>query len=280
MPTDTLGALQDLGFTEYESRVYLTLLTSPPTTGYQVSVRAGIPRSMVYEALGRLESRGAVLRAGDRRGSLYRPVPPEALLDHLEQSFHQRVVTLRKDLGGRLQAQDDDRFWSGRGRKLAYGLAHQLLETADRELLVVLADPEVELFGQGLGAATARGVRVAAIFTGDLAAPCGLGVRHPRLESEIQQLDRLLLIVADGDQVLIADLRGETSATLTANSHMVLIARQFVWMELLTQRLNASGAPDPLAPLPAEERRFLEAIGAASGLQVAPTSSQPGNRPP
>jgi Cd2+/Zn2+-exporting ATPase len=274
MAGDPLDTLQALGFTEYESRVYLTLLSSPPTTGYQVSVRAGIPRSMVYEALGRLESRGAVLRAGDHRGTLYRPVPPEALLDHLEQSYHQKVVTLREDLGSRFQGQGDDRYWSGRGRELAYGLARQLLEGAEQELLVVLADPEVELFAQGLEAATARGVRVAAIFTGELVAPCGLGVRHPRRESEIQQLDRLLLIVADGRQVLIADLRGEIAVTLTTNSHMVLIARQFVWMELLTQRLNASGAPDPLAPLPADERQFLEAIGNAPGLP-APSDPSP-----
>jgi len=60
----------------------------------------------------------------------------------------------------------------------------------------------------------------------------------------------------------------------------VLIARQFVWMELLTQRLNASGAPDPLASLPAEERRFLEAIGASSGSQVNPAPSQAGDRLP
>jgi Cd2+/Zn2+-exporting ATPase len=273
MAGDPLDTLQSLGFTEYESRVYLTLLSSPPTTGYQVSIRAGIPRSMVYEALGRLESRGAVLRAGDQRGTLYRPVPPEALLDHLEQSYHQKVVTLRTDLGSRFQAQGDDRYWSGRGRELAYGLARQLLEEAGQELLVVLADPEVELFAQGLEAATARGVRVAAIFTGELAVPCGLGVRHPRRESEIQQLDRLLLIIADGRQVLIADLRGEIAVTLSTNSHMVLIARQFVWMELLTQRLNASGAPDPLAPLPAEERRFLEAIGNAPGLSATSNPS-------
>jgi Cd2+/Zn2+-exporting ATPase len=270
MAENPLGALQDLGFTESESRVYLTLLSSPPTTGYQVSVRAGIPRSMVYEALGRLESRGAVLRAGDHRGTRYRPVPPEALLDHLEQSYHQKVASLRSDLGSRFHGQEDDRFWSGRGRELAYGLARQLLEAAERELLVVLADPEVELLAEGLEAATARGLRVAAIFTGELTVPCGLGVRHPRRESEIQQLDRLLLMVADGQQVLIADLRGEIAVTLTSNSHMILIARQFVWMELLTQRLNASGAPDPLAPLPAEERRFLEAIGLAPGFPPAP----------
>jgi hypothetical protein len=86
MPTDTLERSRSL-FHGIREPGLPDAAHLPPTTGYQVSVRAGIPRSMVYDSPRRLESRGAVLRAGDRRGSLYRPVPPEALLDHLEQSF-------------------------------------------------------------------------------------------------------------------------------------------------------------------------------------------------
>lgn len=56
--TNLLEQLTALGLTEYEARVYLALLTDHPATGYQISKLAGIPRSMVYEALGRLEARG------------------------------------------------------------------------------------------------------------------------------------------------------------------------------------------------------------------------------
>ena len=72
--------LSELGFTEYEAKVYLALLDESPATGYQISKQAGVPRSMVYEALGRLKGRGAVLETPDERATLYRPLPPDVLL--------------------------------------------------------------------------------------------------------------------------------------------------------------------------------------------------------
>ncbi len=276
---DTIESLHNLGFTEYEARVYLALLAVHPATGYQVSVRAGIPRSMVYEALGRLEARGAVLRSSNRRSTSYSPVPPEALLDHVEADFRQRVSWLRKDLERHRSTGEDDRFWTGRGPELIGGLAAQLLEAASSELLVIMADPEVERYREALERACSRGLRVGAVLTGELDAPCGLAARHPRRESQIQQLDQLMLIVADSAETLIADLRGDGSATLTTNSHMVHIARQFIWMELLTQRLNASGAPDPMAALPPGEREFLEAVASAWPPPLRAPASEPTRLP-
>jgi sugar-specific transcriptional regulator TrmB len=82
---DVIEQLTTLGFTEYEAKVYLALLHEHPATGYQVGKLAGVPRSMVYEALGRLEARGAVLKSFDEKATLYRPVSPDMLLDRYEQ---------------------------------------------------------------------------------------------------------------------------------------------------------------------------------------------------
>ena len=81
---DALEDLMAIGFTEYEARVYVALLRENPATGYQLSKQSGVPRSMVYEALGRLHTRSAVLKTGDRRATLFRPVPPSVLLDRYE----------------------------------------------------------------------------------------------------------------------------------------------------------------------------------------------------
>jgi sugar-specific transcriptional regulator TrmB len=69
---DLIAELLKIGLTVYEARVYLELLHTSPATGYQLSKNAGIPRSMVYEALGRLTARG--LRADHSPGccSLWR----------------------------------------------------------------------------------------------------------------------------------------------------------------------------------------------------------------
>ena len=84
---ELLNELTRIGFTEYEAKVYLALLEEHPATGYQLSKSAGIPRSMVYEALGRLECRGAVYKSEEEKSSLYRPVPPDELLElHLRRT--------------------------------------------------------------------------------------------------------------------------------------------------------------------------------------------------
>lgn len=54
---DVEADLTRIGFTEYEAKVYLALLRENPATGYQLSKSSGVPRSMVYEALGRLHVR-------------------------------------------------------------------------------------------------------------------------------------------------------------------------------------------------------------------------------
>ena len=88
---DILSDLVALGFTEYEGKVYLDLLKENPANGYQLSKRTGVPRSMVYESLGRLHARGAVLKSGDERVTLYRPLPPEQLLERYDRQ-HQRLI--------------------------------------------------------------------------------------------------------------------------------------------------------------------------------------------
>ena len=104
--------LAAIGFTEYEAKVYLALLRDSPTTGYQLSKKAGVPRSMVYEALGRLDVRGAVLKSGEGKAVLYRPLPPDVLLARHEQEQRQLVQSLSSGLRKLYTASDEDLFWS------------------------------------------------------------------------------------------------------------------------------------------------------------------------
>jgi len=96
---DLLAGLLAIGFTESEAKTYLALLQDHPATGYHISKKSGVPRSMVYEALGRLHARGAVLETSDGRAMQYRPLPPEVLLAQHEQERRR----LLGELGGGLE---------------------------------------------------------------------------------------------------------------------------------------------------------------------------------
>jgi Cd2+/Zn2+-exporting ATPase len=254
---DLIDQLMALGLTEYESKVYLALLGEHPATGYQLSKAAGIPRSMVYEALSRLEARGAALKAPEGKAALYRPVPPDALLDRYEQEARARAAALRAELAARYQRRDEGRLWNFSGRREALQYAAELITGAERELMLVLTDADVAELRASLAQAHARGVGLGVILTGQAAFELGQVVRHPPEETALHGMQETLIVVADEREFLIAGGHASTSATVTTNANMVLIARQFVWMELFAQRIFARLGEGLLAMLDPEDRQVL-----------------------
>ena len=259
---DLLTDLMAVGFTEYEAKVYLALLRESPATGYQLGKSAGIPRSMVYEALGRLHVRGAILKSDDQRTSLYRPLPPDVLLNRYDQEHHQRIESLRASLRTLYTSPDEDRIWSITGRASVLPYVNEMIEEAEAEILLVLADPELDALRQEIVEAAERDVSISTLLTGQGDLNCGRVMRHPPLESKLQQLSDTLVVVVDNHQALIANTALDVTATITTNSHLVLIARQFVWMELFTQRIYARLGDELLSRLDPEDRQIFESFSA------------------
>lgn len=252
-----IDQLVALGMTEYEARVYLALLQENPATGYQLGKAAGIPRSMVYEALGRLEVRGAVLKSKEEKATYYRPVDPDRLLDRYAQEHRTRITNLRSGLVPLYNQQDEGKLWNFRGRRDTLIYAAELIVGATQELMLVLTDSDVEELRDVLTEAHERGVQLGVILTGEATFGPGQVVRHPRTETELHRMQETLIVVADEREFLIASGHTNTSATVTTNANMVLIARQFIWMELFAQRIFACLGEELLQLLDPEDRQVL-----------------------
>jgi Cd2+/Zn2+-exporting ATPase len=257
---DLLVKLGAIGFTEYEAKTYLALLRDYPATGYQISKQAGVPRSMVYEALGRLHNRGAVLEAHEGRASLYRPLAPGLLLDQHEREHQRLMAQLRAGLTGMYVQRVEDRVWSISRRRSVLSYATQMIHQAEDELYLVLDDADLEILRSEIVSAAEGGVEINALLTGEAGLPCGRVARHAPLESELQELTDTLMVVADGQEVLIARTDAETQATITRNANLVLIARQFIWMELFAQRIHARLGADLLARLDPTDRAIFDSL--------------------
>jgi len=253
-----LGDLRELGFTEYEAKVYLALLKEHPATGYQISKAAGIPRSMVYEALGRLDVRGAVLKTEETKATLYRPMPPDVLLDRLAAEHERRVETARGPLLALYAGRDEGHLWTFEGEGPVLSYAQTMLAHAQREAMLVLTDGALAALRPALLDAQARGVELGAVLTGEAALEVGQVAYHPPRESELHKLAGSLVVVVDEREVLIAGSPPEITATVTTNANMVQIGRQFVWMELFAHRLFAQLGPDAFADISPEDRHVLE----------------------
>lgn len=257
---DMMTHLTQIGFTEYEAKVYLALLGENPATGYQISKTSNVPRSMVYDALSRLHARGAVLESIEDRATLYRPVAPDLLLERHEDDHRQLLTNLREGLNSLYATTDDDRIWTISGQRLALTYAAQMIREAQTEVFLVLMDEDVDTLFAEIRAACERGIVVNTLLLGERDLAYGNVARHPPLESKLQGISDSLLVVADSKETLIASKRRDMMATITRNANLVLIARQFVWMELFTQRIYAQLGNDLLERLEPQDRQIFESL--------------------
>jgi Cd2+/Zn2+-exporting ATPase len=133
-----------------------------------------------------------------------------------------------------------------------------MLRRAQRELYLVLADPILDLLREEIVAAHRRGVALGTVLTGTGDLDVGQVVRHPPLESQLHELAGTWLVVVDGEEALVVNSTAGISATATRSRNLVLIARQFVWMEMFAQRIFGRLGPELLSRLDPDDRRIFE----------------------
>jgi len=134
-PTEKLVRI---GFSEYEAKAYVALLRKNPVTGYELSKQSGVPRSMIYEVLGKLTTRGAAMKLQSGGTTKYSPVPAENFLDQLRREHEKLVDALKDDLTVLATVPDLEYVWNIEGHvgclwDVATGLAgDRTQDPADR----------------------------------------------------------------------------------------------------------------------------------------------------
>jgi sugar-specific transcriptional regulator TrmB len=229
---ELVASLTRLGFTQYEGQAYGALVGQAALTGAEVGRRAGMPPSKVYETLGRLESRGAVLvnRSGPVR---YTAIPHAALLKELRERFDADLVAAETALEQLPVEQESGLVWSLSGRDAIVQAIGRAIENAQRTIFAGLWDEELDKLGPLLVAASARGIEthVAIYGTQTLTGPhtydmaeCGASARL-RLSGR-----RLAVVVADDTDAVVAEFSDRTpdQATLTTNPVIALLAVEYV----------------------------------------------------
>ncbi|HVO44191.1 MAG TPA: TrmB family transcriptional regulator sugar-binding domain-containing protein, partial [Aggregatilineales bacterium] len=157
-------------------------------------------------------------------------------------------------------AREDEHLWSIEGRVPVFTYAGQMIREAERDIMCVLADPELDLLRKDLVRAEERGTTIRALLTGQGELKAGQVAHHPPLESELQKITQMAMVIRDNSEVLIANMGLETTATITRNHNLVFIAGQFVWMELFAQRVYARLGPELLARLEPDDRQIFESL--------------------
>jgi len=209
--------LDRFGFSPTENKVYRSLLSLGPTTGYAVALDLGVARANVYQALEELTRRGAARKSATTPVH-YTATGPAALVSELERSFSLELKALEDELrslpiGG-----------TGQPELELLTTADQLLRRAEScadaatgELFAVTGGWAAQIHGR-FAAAAGRRVQVRAVALGE-PAPEGAIIRSvPENELRAYWGGLPVAIVADRSRAVFGVLLEGRAASGVATS--------------------------------------------------------------
>ena len=98
MDQNEIDTLMELGFTNLESQIYITLLQNPDSTGYKIAQILGKPIPNTYKALGKLKKKNVIISDESVKNQVYSPVHISEYLDSRELAFKNKRISIEQKL--------------------------------------------------------------------------------------------------------------------------------------------------------------------------------------
>ncbi len=260
MSGDLIGKLVRIGFSEYEAKAYTALLTKSPVTGYELAKVSGVPRSMIYEVMGKLTGRGAAMTLRTGGATKYAPIPATEFLDQMQREQEALLNSLRNELSTLSSAPDLDYVWNIEGHDNVVAKAIEMINQAVGQIYLAILPVTFHELQPALIDAIQRGVRVVVYTTADLDLPGSQVVVAHVSQETLGQTEGLSLILAiDGEEVLIGEwlARTQARASWTSSRLMVFMAEHHLRTDLYLPQLLALLGDDALEVIQEEDRELF-----------------------
>ena len=141
---EAVGALEELGLTEYEARCFVALTRISKGTAREISQVSDIPRSRVYDTIERLDRKGLVeVQQTDPRE--YRAVSVDTACRRIREDYDSRINAAENALQQveEPNAPDDEGMWSITQKGHVTDRIVTFLEEADETVHYLVAATEV-----------------------------------------------------------------------------------------------------------------------------------------
>lgn len=237
---DVVPALVALGFSLNESRAYGALLQESPATGYEVGVRAQIPRSAVYGVLRRLVKAGAA-RSIAGTPERFAPAPAEELLAMLRKRFDASTNQLEEAIRRLDTTPAAPDAFSVRGYPRVLEEAERIIRSAQQRVVVSGWPREIEQLAAELRRAAKRKVYIVVFSHAELPPLPGEIFTYGVPESGLEEFwKHRLSVVADDQRTLVgaAEQSEADSAVISETTAIAEVVTSQVALDitLLSQR--------------------------------------------
>lgn len=260
MSDDPIAKLVQIGFSEYEAKAYVALLRESPVTGYQLSKLSSVPRSMIYEVVGKLTARGAAMTLRTDGATKYAPVPAAEFLDQLHREHAELTASLKDDLAALASVPDLEYVWNIEGHENIMAKALEMIHQSEGRIYLAILPAPFQGLRSALEEATERGVRVVIYTTDHVELPGGeVVVAHVAEETLGQARGLGLILVIDGEEVLVGEwlTANQARASWTSSPLLVFVAEHHLRTDLYLPQILALLGNQALDIIQAEDRELF-----------------------
>ncbi len=242
--------LQKLGFSQYECKAYIGLLKHYPATGYEISKQTGVPRSMIYEVLGKLMDKGAVHLVPSEPVK-YVPVSATELMNRMRKDFEKSFDFLDRNLNCLEQERQVDVISHIRTDKQILKEISNIIERAEEELWISVWEQQVTELESLIHKKEQDGVHVFSILFGAPQTKIGTTFHHNYMTPDVvkERMGGQLTVVArDGKEVLIANFSNHSTswAVTTYDPALVLVATEYIRHDIMVEEITQEFGPEKL----------------------------------
>lgn len=254
--------LKQFGLTEYEAKVYVALVQKSPAAAVDISKRSTVPRARVYGTLDLLVEKGIVLKEPAEKTTLYRALPVALFIEKAQQQFEENAETVETALKQLAQqpVETDVQVVTLQERDTILQYCRRLLAQAEKTVFLSMWEDMYELLRADIEAASKRiNVKGVTIHAENVVPT----VDEHRITNytETTANPHWFIMTIDHEQAIYGSpVTERLSAFLTDDPMHIYILEDYIWHDVLVNRLVKKTVDDTLDDWVKEERKkFFDA---------------------
>jgi sugar-specific transcriptional regulator TrmB len=224
--------IQQLGFTNYEARAYVSLLSCQPASAYEVAKQSGMPSSKIYETLNKLVAKGIVQPTSEAgQGQHYVALNATDFSQQIRDTTRSQTEELLPLLQQVNESPTGEFIWPLTSQQQIRGKAEEMIRQARSSILISCWQQELDWLSTDLKDAESRGLQIALVHFGEPLQTIGATYHHPIEQTLYEEKGgRGLTLVVDSNMVLIANYKsnGNIDAAWSRNQAFVTVADDYV----------------------------------------------------
>lgn len=214
--------LLEIGFTLNEAKVYLTLLQNRYLNGYEISKLSNVSRSLVYNVIDRLVTKGFILKS-EGQINYYCALPYDKVIEKIKNDNINKLNVAKEKLKNFSRIENESEYiFNIKGIDEFFSKANDLILNAEKEISISIWKEDFPKIEESLSIASKKGIKIYIFSFSDITFPSA-EIFSYRLKNPTSLFPyRRISIVVDGKEVIIGENAGDKSICVLSKNHALV----------------------------------------------------------